>query len=504
MVGLFRSRTCRSKRVTASRGREPPGHRRAYTGAPFGDTGTDYKSSTVAGNVVSFATTRPLAPYEGLTIAVSWPKGFVTEPGGAARTFDVLRDNIAIVIAILGLVLTVIYFLMLWNRVGRDPDKGVVIPLFGPPDGMSPVVAGYTANWGFGSGFGRSRAFAVALTSMATKGSVTIEENEDDSFTITRAEDARRQDLSPGEKAVFDDLLGGWSTSVTLSKTYDASVRGAVNLLAELIGKEHTNVYFRQNRAAWAGGAALAVATAVIAAIVDAQSLDDLIIVGFLSLFGLAFAFGAAMLWVNMAPMLAGIFAFSARKVLGLVAALAFATVFSVPALAALGTAATLISLPVFAVMLANAGLVVVFWFLMKAPTMHGRKVMDEIEGYKLYLSVAEADRMNMLGAEPELTEALFERHLPYAMALDVADAWTEHFEAQIPPEQAEHGSYRPRWYRSHRGISRLSSMTSNLSSNLSSTISSAATRPSSSSSGGSSGGGSSGGGGGGGGGGGW
>ena len=474
----------------------------AYTGA-FGDTGGNYKAGIVADNVVTFSTTRPLAPYEGLTIAVSWPKGFVTEPQGAARTFDLLRDNIAVLIALLGLILTVVYFLILWNRIGRDPEKGVVIPLFGPPDGMSPVVAGYTTNWGFGSGFGRSTAFAVALTSMATKGAVTIEENDDDSFTITRTEDARRDDLSMGEKAVFDDLLGGWSTSVTLSKTYDASVGNAVSLLARTIGNEYAGVYFRQNRLAWFGGAALAIASAVIAAVVDAQTVDELFVVGFLSLFGFAFGFGAAMLWVKLASTMSGLLGFSARKVFGLIAGLVIAAVFSIPALVALGVAAAFISLPVFVVMVINVALVAVFWFLLRAPTMHGRKVMDQIDGYKLYLSVAEADRMNMLGSEPELTEELFERHLPYAMALDVADAWTEHFEAQIPPEQAEQGSYRPRWYRSHRGISRLSSMTSNLSSSLSSTISSAATRPSSSS-GGSSGGGSSGGGGGGGGGGGW
>jgi uncharacterized membrane protein len=165
---------------------------------------------------------------------------------------------------------------------------------------------------------------------------------------------------------------------------------------------------------------------------------------------------------------------------------------------------ATLVSWPVVLLMVLTAGVVVLFWFLMKAPTMQGRKVMDEIDGYKLYLSVAEADRMNMLGAEPEMTEALFERHLPYAMALGVEDAWTSHFEAQIPPERVRKGGYSPGWYISRgRGFS-VSSMASNLSSGMVGTISSAATRPSSSSSGGSSGGGFSGGGGGGGGGGGW
>ncbi|MEM7122029.1 MAG: DUF2207 domain-containing protein [Pseudomonadota bacterium] len=475
----------------------------AYTGS-YGQTGTNYKSAIVANNVVQIATTSPLSPYQGLTISVTWPKGVVAEPSGADRAFNLLTDNLSILIGVLGFVLTVLFFLRLWNRVGRDPEKGVVIPLFKAPDGMPPVVVGYTASWGFGAGFSRSRAFAVALTSMATKGAVSIVENDDDSFTVTRAEDADRSRLSPGEKAVFDELFGGWSTSITLSRTYDPEIGAAVKALAKLINGEYTDVYFRKNRGAWAGGTALAVISAVIAAVVDAQRLDDLFIVGFLSLFGLAFGFGAAMLWIRLAPLVAGKFEFSARRLIGLLAGLVFAVMFSAPAIGALSFAATMISLPVFIIMLLNAGTVVLFWFLLRAPTMHGRQVMDEIEGYKLYLSVAESDRMNMFGTEPAMTLELFERHLPYAMALDVAEAWTEHFEAQIPPEQLNDSTYRPRWYRSHRGISQLSSMTSTLSSSLSTTVSSASTRPSSSSSGGSSGGGSSGGGGGGGGGGGW
>ena len=38
----------------------------------------------------------------------------------------------------------------------------------------------------------------------------------------------------------------------------------------------------------------------------------------------------------------------------------------------------------------------ILFTYLMKAPTMHGRKIMDQIEGFKLYLSIAESKRLNL------------------------------------------------------------------------------------------------------------
>jgi hypothetical protein len=475
-----------------------PIERAAYTGA-FGETGKNFKSTVAADGTVIFATTRPLEPYEGLTIAISWPKGFVAEPTGLRRAGDAVMDNIGVVVGVIGLVLTVIYFLVFWNRIGRDPDKGVVIPLFSAPKDMPPVVVGYTANWGFGSGFAQSRAFAVALTSMATKGAVTIEADEDDSFTVSRTGDVP-DTLSRGERTVHDNLFLHGSGSVTMSRTYNPVISRTVDLLSNLIRKDYTDVYFRLNRGIWFGGAALAIAGGAVAAMLDADSVDDIFTVGVLSVFGLGFGFAAANLWVRLMSAVRH----SSLKWLALAGGIVVAAMFSAPSVAAASLATVLISVPVMAIMVLDGIVIVVFWFLLKAPTMQGRKVMDEIEGYKLYLSVAEADRMNMLGTEPVMSLELFERHLPYAMALGVEKPWTRHFEAQIPPDQLAQSGGGPRWYSSHGGVSSLSSMASNLSSGMAGTISSAATRPSSSGSGGSSGGGSSGGGGGGGGGGGW
>ena len=54
--------------------------------------------------------------------------------------------------------------------------------------------------------------------------------------------------------------------------------------------------------------------------------------------------------------------------------------------------------------------------------------MLDRIEGYLLYLTVAEADRLNMLTSEPEMTVEHFEYHLPYAMALGVEKEWSYNF----------------------------------------------------------------------------
>ena len=137
----------------------------------------------------------------------------------------------------------------------------------------------------------------------------------------------------------------------------------------------------------------------------------------------------------------------------------------------------------------------------LKAPSVAGRKAMDDIEGFRLYLGTAEEERLNAMNS-PEKTPELFERFLPYAVALDVQNAWAKRFAGVL----AAAGTAAAAWYVGNQNWSNDPvSFADHLGSDLSSTISSASTAPGSSNGGGgSSGGGSSGGGGGGGGGSGW
>ena len=134
---------------------------------------------------------------------------------------------------------------------------------------------------------------------------------------------------------------------------------------------------------------------------------------------------------------------------------------------------------------------------------------MDQIEGFKQYLSVAEEDRLEYLNP-PKKTPELFEKFLPYAIALDVRTVGPRNSPA-CWPRRVSARRWRPGTPAMIDGTHSVTSFADRLGDDLSSTISAAATPPGSSgggsssgSGGGSSGGGSSGGGGGGGGGSGW
>ncbi len=143
-----------------------------------------------------------------------------------------------------------------------------------------------------------------------------------------------------------------------------------------------------------------------------------------------------------------------------------------------------------------------VFANLMRRPTPRGRKLLDEMLGFKEFLEIAEKDELNLRNP-PEKTPQLFEMMLPFALALGVDQQWSERFAAVLASIRGPDGKeYSPSWYNGSWNSSNLSKTTNKLSSSLNSAISSSVSPPGSSSGGG--GGGSSGGGGGGGGGGGW
>ena len=159
-------------------------------------------------------------------------------------------------------------------------------------------------------------------------------------------------------------------------------------------------------------------------------------------------------------------------------------------------------SLPVFVVALLMVVTLVFFAIVMKRPTVRGRRLLDELQGFRDYLEVAEKDEMNLRNP-PEKTPALFEAYLPYALALGVDQAWAEKFAAVLAAVRGPEGQgYQPGWYSGSWSAANLQQSTGRLSGALVSAVAASVSPPGSSS--GSGGGGFSGGGGGGGGGGGW
>ena len=398
----------------------------SYTGE-FGEQGQPAFAAVEPGRGIRFETRNILGPGEGLTIAVGFPKGLVTEPSDAQRAQWFFRDNAGALVLLLAAIAILAWYLWAWNRKGRDPDKGVIIPRYAPPKGLSPAACRYVRDMRMGQA-----CFTAAVVSLGVKGHLTIEEDDGD-FTLHGAKRTDRppETPSPGERAVLDELLPGGQGRIELDQDNHRDFRKALGGLGKALAAEHKGRLFNLNGLYAVPAVILSVVATVLAIVLKQQN---------------------PLIWAAWA--------------IGIV------------------------------------GMHILFIFLLRAPTVIGQRVRDEIEGFALYLDTAEQDRLDRMQS-PALTPEVFEAFLPYAFALGVENAWVERFEREFPRDEAGRGGYHPAWY--HGDLARTSSLHhigNNLSSDLGSAISSASTPPGSSS--GSGGGGFSGGGGGGGGGGGW
>jgi hypothetical protein len=63
---------------------------------------------------------------------------------------------------------------------------------------------------------------------------------------------------------------------------------------------------------------------------------------------------------------------------------------------------------------------------LLKRRTARGRDAMDQIAGFRLFLEKVEKDRLEKLNPVDEQLQ-LMDAHLPYAIALEVREAWGDH-----------------------------------------------------------------------------
>jgi uncharacterized membrane protein YgcG len=393
-----------------------------YTGQQ-GASGQDATSRITGDRTIVFETTRGLQAYEGLTVAVGWPKGIVDQPTTGEQVGYFLQDNGSALVLLIGLLAPLGWYLWAWNRYGRDPRKGVIIPRFKPPTGLTPAGCSYIRKMSFGK-----QTFAAAIVSLGVKGYLEILEDDED-FTLYKKKSPGTGKASKGESAALFELFKDGSEVELDQKNHKVFMK-AQSVLKKALKAEHLGRAFKLNSVY-----SLPAIVMTIVAVIIASQLS-----------------GGPLVWI------------------------------------------------LFAV--ASLTMHILFLFLMRAPTPAGRQIMDEIEGFKMYLDTAEQDRLDRMQS-PQLTPEVFETFLPYAFALGVENSWCDRFAREFPEDLAKQAGYHPAWYTgSHSGLAALGHLGNDFNSSFSSAISSASTPPGSSS--GSGGGGSSGGGGGGGGGGGW
>jgi uncharacterized membrane protein YgcG len=479
----------------------PFGQRAYYTG-PQGSTATNAEVLSELPGEIVFRTTAPLGPEEGMTVAVAWPKGVVAPPPppSAARLW--LQDNGPPAAGALALLGILAYYFHAWRRAGRDPKPGTIVPVFAPPDGLSAAAMRYITRMG-----ADSRAFAAALVELGVGGHIRLSEEEGGFFR----RDKTRIDRTPGrttpqepEASMLSRLFAG-GDSILMEQKNHATFSSAQVALEAGLKRKYEGRLFVRNRI-WAvrglvlmvGALAIPAATVLLSAPDDFGRNDVLVAASALLLPAVALGLYVIARGGGGAMAMAGKISAAFLGAIGLIAGIVtIGNAFE--SIVAYGETRRLIAL---ALPLLALPVVLTAFVWMAAPTREGRAVLDRMAGFRHYLSVAEEERLETLHP-PEKTPELFERYLPYAIALKVENDWAARFTSVLAAAAASGQTQSMGWYSgSSDPWNDPGNFADSVGSSLASTISSASTAPGSS--GGSGGGGSSGGGGGGGGGGGW
>lgn len=347
----------------------------SYAG-PRGVAGTTQSATADAQGRFVF-TTGTLNPGSGLTIDVAIPRAAlpVAPPTFAGRLGRFLWDN---KLAALPLA-TLLFMILLWYRIGRDPRRGVIAPAFEPPSNLGAGAAGVLVDDRMDL-----RDVSAMVIGLAVGGYLAIREDAPDRDTM--ADKARAwisgatskytfvrgkrspEGLSPAERALYDAIFPDDQTKETSldsleNRFYKNLPTIKLRLFSELIEKKlyaRNPERVRASYAGW-GGALIAAGVGV------------------------------------------GIF---------------FASLYA-------------------GVAVALSGLVVLsFSPIMPRKTQAGSAALMDVLGLSEYIHRAEVDRMEFTDA-PAKSPERFEKLLPYAVALGLTSIWVKQFEGLLrePPQ---------------------------------------------------------------------
>jgi uncharacterized membrane protein YgcG len=236
----------------------------AYTGRQ-GARGRDFGAEAVDGGA-HFETSRPLGPYEGLSIVVMFPKGVVHAPTRLERARWWLSDNRGAAVGFAGLVLLLAFLYWRWTLVGRDPRAGPRFPRYEPPPGLGAAGVRYIDRMG-----ADDRGFAAALLGLAQRGVLFIRQDDpDDSFEIERR--ARAADWLPGEEKLLRMLFAG-ADSIEIGAKHDPVVQAARDGFNDDLKSAFGGRYFSRNSGSLVLGILLAIASFVGMIVLDAPVL---------------------------------------------------------------------------------------------------------------------------------------------------------------------------------------------------------------------------------------
>ncbi len=351
---------------------------------------------------LTYETTRPLSPKEGLSIAVPFDTGVIQKP--SVWRFMLMFFSPAALFALVLLAVLFTYFIITWLAVGRDPFY-LAVTQYEPPQGISPAFLRYLE-----SQVVDTPAMACALVHLAMEGYIEIKENT--SFfgrgkaTITLKK--RNTENLPEEEAGLIKLLFASGTDTFELAASNASKWQPVREGMQKLFAQNAKVYIINN----SSYIKKAIGLLIMLGVIPGLCLGSVFSVPLLGInFHLAVFFSLLVILPSR---------FMVKIVLGLLLT-AFYSPFWI-GVASQSPAALLCALAYLAGMWGMAFYVP----LIRNITPAGKELFAYIDGFKKYMKTAEIYRI--AASSPLEAERIFCNFLPYAFAFGLENQWMEKF----------------------------------------------------------------------------
>ena len=367
-----------------------------------------------APDVIEYGATN-VKPRQSLSLAVTWPSGYVHP-----QPLEFLGPDKWLFAAPSALFL---FYLIAWICVGREPKAGTVVVKYEPPDGLSAAGCRWVA---YGKTDGRS--FAAVIGALAVHKCVSVEP-ANGKYRLSRlmSDPATESALAPEEKVVLSLLFTDGPT-IELSPSMDQINQGKNSLYINAIHNELKDALGGKYLSRHMGFVLLGILATVAICVPLALTAKGRDTSGAL-FFTIWVLFVGLMLGMMMEMTFLSAWKSSVRSGMSFVRILP-----GTAAIAIFGTAiGYLLKQLAAGVSLSFAAMIVAFlavnlgWApFLKRTSALGRQTKDHIAGFRQFLEKVEQDRLNRMNTAAETPEEL-DQFLPYAIALEVKEAWGDH-----------------------------------------------------------------------------
>lgn len=411
-------------------------------------------------NTVTFETTNRLSSEEGLTIVVGFEKGIVHEPTFEEKIGYFFDDNKGVVIGLVCTAVIIVYCFITWCKVGKDPKKDIIIPRYNPPDGLSPAEVKFIDSMG-----NYDKVFESSILNLAVKGYLKIENEEEKTFgiksnkmTLIKQDKPLENDISEDEKDIYKTLPD--VAKLEYSSSLQSKLVSMQSGQRRFLKKNIDGNMYRKNLGLVAISVVMSIITFIVSIAFSIGMTEDMFVAPFMSIWLSVWTVGI----VSMLKKSSNGF-----KSCGLIL---FMIPFLIGEAVGIGVLVHFIGTGIAVLILLLVIVNVIYAFLIKAYTKEGRRIKDEIEGFKLFIKTASEDEIK------EQTPETFDKYFPYAYALGLENDWAKKFERVL-----ESYNYEPNWCTGmYVGSTfRATAFTNSFSSSFNKGISSASVHPSSS-----------------------